>query len=382
MRHALGILGVCAAAVLLLVSAAMNWRFGFGLGKTEIDSQIYGAASAAADILKALLPFFLFAAFRNRNWSQGIAALLVWGVCLSYSLTSSLGFAALNRADTTGARQVQAESYKDMRTELERLRTRLSWMPQHRPAGMVKEQISSLQQERRWKRTKGCTDATTRASIAFCRDYRKLAAELAVATEATRVEARIAELKASMARVPVAAAAMTEADPQAALLARLTGRDLPYVQMALIILVSLLVEVGSSLGFYVVFSQWRIYDKPQRLRVTRPKRTANDNRVAAAAQAPAQPKLVAPETDVERFYKDRIEAADGSSLTATALYEDYCAWCEERGKEPMALPTFGRQLGEMGIQKAKIAGRIRYIGVRLHSEEGEGAPKVASGVAA
>ena len=35
-----------------------------------MDGQIYGAASAAADCFKALIPFFLFAAIRNRMWSQ------------------------------------------------------------------------------------------------------------------------------------------------------------------------------------------------------------------------------------------------------------------------------------------------------------------------
>ena len=70
MRHALGVLGVLAAGVLLAVSCAMNWRFGFSLGRTEFDGQIYGAASAAADCMKALVPFFFFAAIRNRMWSQ------------------------------------------------------------------------------------------------------------------------------------------------------------------------------------------------------------------------------------------------------------------------------------------------------------------------
>ena len=69
-RHALGVLGVVAAGILLVVSAAMNYRFGYSLGKTEMDGQIYGAASAAADCFKALVPFFLFAAIRNRMWSQ------------------------------------------------------------------------------------------------------------------------------------------------------------------------------------------------------------------------------------------------------------------------------------------------------------------------
>ena len=48
MRHVLGIAGVAAAAVLLIVSAAMNWRFGYTLGKSDFESQLYGAASAAA----------------------------------------------------------------------------------------------------------------------------------------------------------------------------------------------------------------------------------------------------------------------------------------------------------------------------------------------
>src|SRR5262245_13121284 len=130
MRHALGVLGVLAAGVLLAVSAAMNWRFGYSLGKTELDGQIYGAASAAADCFKALVPFFLFAAIRNRMWSQALAAAVVWVVVTAYSLTSALGHAALNRLDTSGQRTVQALTYKDLRADLKRHEDRLSWIPQ------------------------------------------------------------------------------------------------------------------------------------------------------------------------------------------------------------------------------------------------------------
>ena len=91
--------------------------------------------------------------------------------------------------------------------------------------------------------------------------------------------------------------------------------------------------------------------------------SANDNK----SLPQSAPKLVAPENDVQLFYKERIETQDGSSLTATALYEDYCEWCEEQKKEPLALPTFGREFGELGVQKAKIAGRVRYIGIALKS---------------
>ncbi|MEL6312344.1 MAG: hypothetical protein AAFQ17_08305, partial [Pseudomonadota bacterium] len=122
--------------------------------------------------------------------------------------------------------------------------------------------------------------------------------------------------------------------------------------------------------------------------------SANDNRstalaaparsseAAIAAEASAAPKLVAPENDVERFFKERVGSAEGCSLTATALYEDYCDWCEEHAKEPLALPTFGRQFGELGVHKAKIAGRIRYIGIKLNSaaseEDAPAEPKLAA----
>ena len=46
-RHFLGVLGAIAAGILLAVSAAMNYRFGVGLGKAAMDGQFYGLASAA-----------------------------------------------------------------------------------------------------------------------------------------------------------------------------------------------------------------------------------------------------------------------------------------------------------------------------------------------
>lgn len=133
MRHVLGVLGVLAAGVLLAVSAAMNWRFGFSLGRTELDGQIYGAASAAADCLKALIPFFFFAAIRNKIWSQAAASALVWVVVTAYSMTSALGHAALNRFDTTGQRAQVAQSYQDLRTELKKAEEESSWNPAASP---------------------------------------------------------------------------------------------------------------------------------------------------------------------------------------------------------------------------------------------------------
>lgn len=395
MRHALGVLGVLAAGVLLAVSAAMNWRFGYQLGTTELDGVIYGSASAAADCLKALVPFFIFAAIRNRMWAQAAASVVVWLVVTAYSLTSALGHAALNRQETTGQRAAQATSFNALTADLKRAEEQLSWVPQHRPAATVQAELAAMESTRKWAATAACTDATIRSSREFCQQYNELKAELGSANQAGKLEQRIAEARAKLAEHK--GAGRGAADPQAHILAKISGMVVPGikiedVQIGLAMFIALLLEVGSGLGLYIAFSQWRMNPvarsvavKPKAVPLAMQAETdvtpvtpivssdavegANDNPTETIAQDTKDaPRLVAPQSDVERYSKERIETQDGSSLTATALYEDYCAWCEEQDKEPLALPTFGREFGDLGVQKAKIAGRVRYIGVALRSK--------------
>jgi hypothetical protein len=401
MRHALGALGVLAAGVLLAVSAAMNWRFGYQLGVTEFDSHLYASASAAADCLKALVPFLIFAAIKNRMWSQALASGFVWVVVTVYSLTSALGYAALNRGDTSGKRANAVQTYKDLRSDLDRAKSQLSWVPAHRPAATAQADLNRLSNQRRWKWTKGCTSVKGRSNRRFCDNHAKLGAELASANEAAKLEIRIASVQANLTKLK--GVTHSSADPQATVLAKLAGLVWPgvkveNVQTALAIFIALLLEVGSGLGMYIAFSQWKldptrtVYPRRENevvqplavndvqplsaepivverdeavatITITKPGDGANDNI--------ATPKLAAPTpdtaNDVERFREKCIEDQPGSTLTAQDLYEEYCTWCDEQQKEPLALPTFGREFGELGVQKAKVSGRVRYIGIALRS---------------
>jgi len=408
MRHALGVLGVLAASVLLAVSAAMNWQFGYSLGRNDFDGQLYGAASAAADCLKALVPFYFFAAWRNREWSQVVAAAFVGIVVTGYSLTSALGNAAHSRNDTSGARVTQSQHYQDARADMKRAQDQLSWIPQHRPLATVQAEIESLKTNKAWGWSDGCKKMDGAAERKICDRFHALGAEAGSASQAAALEKRIQAAEAKIAGTSSTAGAV-EADPQAAVLASLLSIVIPdvkvtQVQTMMSVFVALLLEVGSGLGMYVAFSQWRLYDvkapaaprfvpvtaaatnsttlhtaavavaaQPAVQQLAKPRSGANDNRSAPATTTTTTAtatttRLVAPENDVERFYKESIEVTDGSSLTATELYEDYCAWCETKTKEPLALPTFGRAFGELGVKKEKIAGRIRYIGIALKSE--------------
>jgi hypothetical protein len=409
----------------------MNWRFGFSLGKTEFDGQIYGAASAAADCLKALIPFFLFAAVRNRMWSQAAASTVVWVVVTAYSLTSALGHAALNRLDTAGQRAQQTAVYQDMRSDIKRMESQVSWIPQHRPAATVASEMDGLRNQLAWKRTKECTSVAGKFNRDFCQQFHTLSAEHANGVQAAQLSKKIMEVKAELAKAGEEHTVLTEADPQAAMLAKISNLvfadvKVDDVQMALTIFIALLLEVGSSFGMYVAFSQWRLHDSltipaaanaaavghaavaapalvpvaandapaqmpvaaqavipeaipsempaaapvqaiaatpPAPAMIAPPVTTANDNTDKAM---PVQ-RMVAPESDVERFQKEKVETEDGATITATELYDSYCQWCDDQDKEPLALPTFSREFGELkGIKKAKIAGRVRYLGIAVH----------------
>jgi hypothetical protein len=376
MRHVLGIAGVTAAAVLLVVSAAMNWRFGYTLGKSEFESHLYGAASAAADCFKALLPFFIFAALRNRSYSQALGGALLFAVCFSYSLTSSLGFAALNRADTTGTRALKAETHQDLRAELDRTLEARKALPSHRPAATVKAEIEAFRQNSRWAQSEECNNATSTRSMSYCEGYYKLTAEYAVAQQAEKYEAKIAQLRPRLGEFdPVSVANAT--DPQSKVLAGLTGRSTEEIQTSLTVLIALLVELGASLGFYTAFSYWRIFDvkglpapAPARAIVTAP---AFVPAIRLPAVLDPDPELRPAEakTDIELYFDERVGKEAGSSVTALALYDDYCQWCEIKEKQPLGLPIFTRRFSDLGVQKAKVAGRIRYMDVKLRFGAGD-----------
>ena len=413
MRHILGILGVLAALVLLLVSAMMNYQFGYTLGRTPTDSHIYGMASAAADCFKALAPFFFFAALRNRVWSQALAAALVWVVVTGYAFTSALGHAALNRFSTSGERVVAGANYQDLRAEMKRAEDQLKWIPPHRPKSTVEAELNVLKAQRSWMTSRECTDATLKSSREFCQQYFKLAAEYASGQEAEKYQARIGQLGAKIQGAHVTGAAvMGEADPQAGVISRLTGLEISTVQTALMLFVALLIEIGSGFGMYVAFAYWRPHQnlhgghkpasktaeaQPARKEEetqTAPKEetqatgkadpiwssdpaaaTAGDE--AASGPPPARPfgdndnsnktaaKWIMPENDVELFYKQGVVLAEKDTIVSQDLYDGYKLWAKTKDKRPLNHSRFSEDFEKLGYKTVQIAGRQRYVGITL-----------------
>jgi hypothetical protein len=406
-------MGVLAASVLLVVSAMMNYQFGYSLGKTPTDSHIYGMASAAADCFKALAPFFFFAAVRNRIWSQAVAAALVWLVVTVYAFTSALGHAALNRFTTSGERVAASANYKDLRADLKRAEDQLRWIPPHRPPTTVEAELNVLKAQRAWMTTRECTDATMKSSREFCQQYFKLAAEHASGQEAEKHRAKIAQLGAQAAKV-TGAAVIGEADPQAGVIARMTGLDIGTVQTGLMLFVALLIEIGSGFGMYVAFAYWRPHQsmhgghrpaskapeaQPAR-REEEPRPASRDGAPAAANPDPVWssdpvastagsdtaasgppparpfgdndnkhgPKWIMPENDVELFYKQGVVLAENGSIVSQDLYDGYKLWAKTKDKRPLNHSRFSEDFEKLGYKTVQIAGRQRYVGITLATD--------------
>lgn len=358
---------------MLCVSAAMNWQYGFNLGKTPFDAHILGAASIAADCLKALLPFFIFAAWRHRNWSQALGGTALWVVCILYALTSAIGFASLNRSDTTASREMKAERYVDLRAQLDQVTDQQKWLEKHRSVGMVKAEIDAAKQHYRWISSEGCTNATVTLSREFCEGFHKLQAELAAGKKNELLQARADEIRGELGKMDITAAAKI-ADPQATMISILTGVDIKQVELGLTVLITLMVELGSSMGLYVATSTWRVHEQLKKA-VPEPAKVVEimePKPVELQIERPQQPApLALPKSDIQTYFGDRIREDDGSSITALALYDNYCDWCERSERQPVGLPIFSRQLTDLGVQKAKIAGKIRYIGIRVNGAHDE-----------
>ncbi len=118
--------GVLIAVGFLLASASANYLFGLDLGRTRWEGQLYGLVGILAVGMNAVAPFFLSWAHAACRRMVATAVALLWLLCLVYSTTSALGFAAQNREFIAETRGLAREAYEDTRRELIDLESRRS----------------------------------------------------------------------------------------------------------------------------------------------------------------------------------------------------------------------------------------------------------------
>ena len=117
-------LGAIVSLGFLAASAVANYLFGASLGRTPHDEMLYGAVGVLAVAMNALAPFYISWSLEAKRRTTAGGIVVLWALCLAYSTTSALGFAAQNREDVATSRQLSQDAYADIRRELLDLETR------------------------------------------------------------------------------------------------------------------------------------------------------------------------------------------------------------------------------------------------------------------
>jgi hypothetical protein len=368
------VVGGLIAVGFTLVSTVMASRFGYSLGSTETDRWLYAAAGALADILKALLPLFIVAAWFVGQYVRSIAAAVLFVVFTGYSLASSFGLAAIQRAEKLGDHAAVASTYQDRRAELDRLLAQRAQLPAFRPVDAAAETAARTAVEREdasvkaecEKRGPRCRDLEAIAR-AKRDELARISVDLATSRTAAALDVQIADVRTKLEGLDVKTASR-EADPQAAALARLvrlvanvddkSAED--YARTALHAVIAILLELGSGLGFYVVFGH---HGRPREDGLV-PAAPLQSTPVARPASIIEAVVIEGPTDAIGRFVLESVRPTLGARVSGSEMFAAYEGWCERQGLEPVSPTMFGRLVP---WRKERIGGRIWYLDAMLAS---------------
>lgn len=353
------VFGILFSLGMIGISAVLNFRMGYRMADTELDGWIYGTGAALGDGLKALIPFAMWWAWKQRQLFAVTAGAVLFAVLTTYSLTAGLGFAAQHRAFREAERIGAIERRANLNAELNRAVTQLADLGPQRSEAEVSRAVEAAFAEMAVKSNRTVAEVSKRCTLnrwqtrKACAGIAVLMQELARAKAWASLEARARLARTELDRLGDSGASV-EADPQVATLQSLTRaiyRDVPAenVRLGLVLVTGLLFELGSGLGLYVVTIPWRGRGGANRM-------LEDATRLAA----------------IEDYALDRIVPREGVEMADTDLFVDYVRWCIGRNEVPLTQELFIEQFDglarEAGIGRRHQSGRVLFANVGLASE--------------
>ena len=356
MRWLFLIIGGIATAAMLLISMWLNFLFGYSLGQTPEKALVFGCVSVISDAWKGLGPVFILALYRaKRQWSVAGAA-AIWIVCFSYSISSALGVAIEDRSSRTGSRETMVRNYDETVAEEKRLEEKRKGLRRHRSAAELEAAINAglLRPVESSQRIRGavgelsnnCHRADARTAES-CAEIGRLREELAAANEERDLERQLSALT-TQARALRERGAMKAADPQAELLSRLSAGLLSPADIGpgLSLLLAMAIELVSAFGPTVL-----------------------SNYAEATERSDGQ-RRDKPADRIVDYLAERIEpAANTDTLSQSALYADYTAWCCATGRAAVTAAAFLAEVDRLRVENdlgdVIRKRRDRYCGIRL-----------------
>lgn len=366
MRTILVAIAVGAALLMIAVSTAMNFLFMKSLAPTDAEGVVLGSASAAADLLKACLPWFIALAWRGCRFAFAVIGSLVFVGFSLFSFASALGFAADIRGTLAGSREAASRELLSNETKIKSASESRAALGSPRAASIIDAESAVLRQAHRYTTSKSCQNATVALSRSYCAKLSELAVERAQSVEALALDRTLQALE-NHAIILKARGAGGDSDPQVAVIARLFSQERGAVKTGLIIAAALLVELGSGFGLWLAVG----HSEQERVKLCEPSLAGADVALVSVDDTMLSPTIAATPArltaygDVLDFCVARLQPSAHGGLTLLGLHRGYAIWCQERGVQPLNEEQFSATFKDLRQAWGIEADGDRYLGIRV-----------------
>jgi hypothetical protein len=207
-----------AALAALAVAVAwfgirINAWYGGTLGRTPEASTLLSGLSVSADVLALILPTTARTLWTDRRRTAAVVAWALWTITIAVALLATVGFAALNIADTTAARAKTVTERATLMARIERLRSERGGITESRSVEAIEAELQRTQPGAAtvWRATAGCRDVTLPASGEVCAPVLALRQAEATAERRDVLDADLHEAESQLELLP----SVMATDPQA-----------------------------------------------------------------------------------------------------------------------------------------------------------------------
>lgn len=112
------------AAGFLTASAITNFMFALALAKSPLLAGVYGCVGVLATAANAVIPLRMLQAWEIKRIPVLVAGAILLPLCIAFSMTSAMGFAATVRDTSSADRAALSQNYKTTLTMLKELEAR------------------------------------------------------------------------------------------------------------------------------------------------------------------------------------------------------------------------------------------------------------------
>jgi hypothetical protein len=246
MRAAGGMALATLAVAVTWFGIRINAWYGGTLGRNSEASDLLSGLSVSADVLALILPTAARTLWTDRRRMAAAVAWALWTITIAVALLATIGFAALNIADTTAARTKIANERAALATRAERLRTERSGITENRSVATIETELQRAQPGAAavWRATAGCRDVTLPASGEVCAPVLALRQAQATADRRDVLDADLREAESQLRLLP----SVVATDPQVDTAARL----LSWMSFGLITVTSNDIQLARIAGMTLV----------------------------------------------------------------------------------------------------------------------------------